>query len=853
MMEDNNKNPNYSEYENKPFSKSDREETESSVDLKFLLYLLIQYKYWIIASVIVCVIAGLAYLHFCTPTYTAYAKILVKETDKKSRYSSSLSNTFADLGFMNNSNGFDNEVEILSTRTLNKKVVRDLKLYTTYFQQGRLKKREVYGKRAPYQLDMDEASLDSLDRILKFHLSLDDRHNLVVDIKYKLYGEKREQHKVLTALPAVIHTPFGAVYVSKNQLVEDYVDKVRGHTDFEDPFLLKREIDVRIVPLDFITSYYVSEIETEATSKQTTIALVTMNDNIPERAQDYMTRLCEIYNEEANADNNIEAQRTADFIDERLGIISKELNLTEGELEQYKRNSGVVDVASDAKVDLTQSLEYENQLVEVQIQSNLVNSLRDFVNRNANSLKVIPSNIGLKDQTLTQMVAQYNQLVMERDDLLRSMSETSPQVTTLTSQLEGLMNGIKSSLNSLHHQLAMQQQRLQGQQDKYSSRISSSPGKERALADITRQQEVKAGLYLMLLQKREENAITMASNAYKGKLIEEPIVSPRPVSPRRGIVLLISAVVGFLLPFGYYYVRQFLRYRIDGRDDLSRLLPGIPLLGTIPEIKSLKNSTRVVVVKENRNSLIVEAYRALRSNLPFVLSKGKNVILFTSSEAGEGKTSIACNLGTSISFTGKRVLLIGLDIRKPRLASLFDLSDIETGISSYLAHDVEDVDYLDSMIQPSGISPNLFILPAGPIPPNPAELLERDNLRVAIEHLKTKFDFVLLDTAPVGLVSDTISIAKLADLSLYVVRSNYTLKADCGLINEIYSESRLPNMNLILNADREGKQSASYRYGYGYYGGHHHGYGYGYGYVYGYGHSYGSYYGMKDGEKLEEI
>lgn len=837
-MEDNQKNLN-TEYGNKAFSNVEKEEEESSINFKFLLYLLIQYKYWIIASVVVCVLIGCVYLHFCTPRYTIYAKILVKDSDHKSKYASSISNTFSDLGLMNNSNGFDNEVEILATRTLNKQVVRDLKLYTTYYQQRHLKDREIYGKRAPYQLDMDDISLDSLDNVLNFKLTTDDHKNLVVNMKYKLYGEEEEIQKVVTGFPAVIQTPFGAVYVRKNQLLMDYMEKIRGKVDFEDPFELNREIYVQIVPIDLITPVYVNKIQAEATSKLSTIALVTMHDNIPERAQDYMTRLCEIYNEEANKDNTIEAQRTAEFIDERLGIISKELNLTEGELEQYKRNSGVVDLANDAKVDLSQSLEYENQLVEVQIQSNLVNSLRDFVNRNGNSMKVIPSNIGLKDNALTQMVSQYNQLVMERDDLMRSMSETSPQVTTLTSQLQGLMNGIKSSLNSLHRELGMQQQRLQGQQDKYSSRISSSPSKERALADITRQQEVKAGLYLMLLQKREENAITMASNAYKGKLIEEPIVNPMPVSPRRNVVLLISAIIGFLLPFGYYYVRQFLRYRIDGREDLSRLVPNVPLLGTIPEVKSLKNSKRTVVIQENRNSLMMEVYRVLRSNLPFVLNKGQNVILFTSSEAGEGKTSVASNLGTSIAFTGKKVLLIGLDIRKPRLASLFDLSDTETGISSFLAHDVEDLDYLDSLIQKSGVTENLYILPAGPIPPNPAELLERDNLGVAINHLKEKFDFVILDTAPVGLVADTLSIAKYADLCLYVVRSNFTLKADCELINELRSEERLPNMNLILNADREGKQAGSRRYGYGY--------------RYGYGHSYGSNYGMKDGEKLEEI
>ncbi len=833
--------------ENNGYAPEVAPEEESSFDIRILWFLLLRYKYWIIASIAVCMALAYVYLRYQTPIYSVSSKILIKDQDQRRSYASSINNTFNELGFMNSSNGFDNEIEVLGTRTLNKKVVRALKLYTTYIAEGRIRDHEVYNRYAPYLVDYESDLLDSLKHPIRVEMDMKGK-DLQLQIDYTGFSVT----KTVTSFPSVIHAPIGDIYIDKNPVFSKRPDA----------YDLKRTLTAIVLPIDGVAASYAARLNVSETSKLTTIARVSISDNLPERAVDYLNMLARIYNEDANEDNNEEARRTADFIDERLGIISKELNTTEAELEQYKRTAGITNLAADAAQDASQSIRYEQEIVEVSTQLNLLEFLIDHVNDARNHLQVIPSNVGLTDPGLTSMIAKYNEDVMERNRLLRTASETSPTVSVLTSQLEGYLSGIKASLQSARRQLAIRRNDLQGQQSKYSSRISSAPGKERAMADIDRQKEVKAGLYLMLLQKREENSITLASYAYKGKMIEEPIASSTPVSPKKQMIFLIAFLVGLVIPFIYYFVRQFFRYRVEGKEDLAKLTR-VPLLGSIPFVKALTKGDRTVVVQENRNSIMVEVYRTLRSNLPFVLEKDQNVILFTSSTSGEGKTSVASNLGASIAFVGKKVIVMGLDIRKPRLASLFDLSDTEKGISNYLSRDPEDVEYIDTLIQNSGISPNLDILPAGPIPPNPSELLERENLKMAIDYLKKKYDYVLLDTAPIGLVSDTLSIAKYVDLTLYVIRANYTLKADLDLVNELADDGRLPNVNLILNAEKEGEAGGSYyghygRYGYGRKYGYSRGYGYGrYGYGYGHGHSYGygyGYgYGMKEGEKLEEV
>jgi len=785
----------------------------SSFDVRELWGVFLQYKYWFLASVIVCVTAAMVYLRYATPVFSVSSKVLIKDKEKN-YYASSISNTISELGMTNSSNGFDNELEIINTITMNKTVVRDLKLYTRYMQDGKIKDREIYSKYSPYLVDIQQDLLDSLKSPIDVTFVMDNEEGTEVTVKAGNF----EGTKIVKSFPYIVNTPYGTVTIEQNALGSDYERS--------------RPLTATIYPLESMTNAFVSSLNVEASSKTTTVAVLTMYDNIPDRSVDYLNKLIDVYNEDANLDNNLEANRTRDFIEERLAEISKDLNKTEAELEQYKRSSGIVDYVRDAQNDAAQSMAYEQKIVEANTQIGLIDYLTAYVNDMHNTYQVVPSNIGLVDNTLVATINKYNEAILERERLLRSVPESSPAVAVVTNEAEGYMRTLKASLQTVKRENVIRRNDLQSQQSKYTSRISSAPGKERALADINRQQEVKAGLYLMLLQKREENLITLSSAAYKAKVIEEPTAFG-PVSPKKKIILIAAFVLGLILPYLYYFISNFFRYRVSGADDLAKLTK-VPMFGTVPFVKALSKGNRTIVLKENRNSLMMEVYRLLRSNLPFVLKEGQNVILFTSSTSGEGKTCIASNLGTSMAFAGKKVLLVGLDIRKPRLAGLFDMSDTDMGISNFLSRSSDDYEFLDKLIMKTEISDNLDILPAGTIPPNPAELLERENLANAISHLKQKYDYLILDTAPVGLVSDTISIAKLSDVVLYVVRANYTLKADIGLVNSLVEENRMPNMNIILNAVKDGNNKRSYR-NYGGYGRK----GYGYGYGYGYGNGYG--------------
>lgn len=810
----------------------------SNFDIRELMDIFLNYRYWFLASVIVCFCAAYTYLHFTTPIYQISSKVLVK--DKEGQRGNSINQTFQNLGVANASNGFENELEILGTKNMNLLVVYELKLYTSYYVHGRVQMVEVYRNDAPYWADLDTMALDTLRSPIKITFNPGGEKGIA-----KIETDGFSEEKSLAKLPLNVSTPNGMVTIMRNPSV--YLDPEYNS-----------ELICNINNVNAVALNYASKLSVAATSKTTTIACLTLNDNLPKRSVDYLKKLVDVYNNDANADNNEEANRTADFIEERLGAISKELNITEAELEQFKRNSGITDQQLDASNSVAQNMQYESKTVEVNTQLGLIQYLLEYVNDKHNYLAIIPSNVGLSDAALSGLISKYNEIVMERNRLMRSASASSPNVQVLTDEAENYFGSVKASLQSSLRQWVIRRNDLQAQQAKYTSRIASAPSKERTVADINRQQEVKAGLYIMLLEKREENLIKLASAAFKAKVVEDPIVSG-PVSPKKQIILLASLLIGFLIPYGYIFAREFLRYRVSGREDLAKLCR-VPLFGSVPFVKALASGNRTVVLQENRNSIMMEVYRSLRSNLPFVMEPGQKVILFTSCQSGEGKTCIASNLGASMAFAGKKVLLVGLDIRKPRLAGLFGLDDTDRGISNYLSRDKEDTGYLESVIQHTDISPNLDVLPAGTIPPNPAELLERENLAYGLNYLKQKYDFVLLDTAPVGLVSDTFSIAPCADLTLFVVRSNYTLKADLDLINILKDSERLANMNIILNGEKHVSSGYGYKryhsYGYGY-GGKRYGYGKGYGYSYGYGYGYtqgyGYGYGYGDKQQLEEV
>ena len=445
--------------------------------------------------------------------------------------------------------------------------------------------------------------------------------------------------------------------------------------------------------------------------------------------------------------------------------------------------------------------------------------------------------------------------------MLAAASESAPQVLTLTSTLDRLQNSIHDALMQARRSADIQRQGIQEQYNIYQSKVASSPEQERILTQIGRQQEVKSGLYLMLLQKREENSISLAATADKGKLIDDPVYGGK-VSPKGAIILLAAIVIGFALPLLISYLLQIFRYKIEGHEDVVRLTT-LPIVADVAVASESVKTSVGIVVHENKNNQIDEIFRSMRTNIQFMMKENQKVILFTSSTSGEGKTFNAANLAVSFALLGKKVVLVGLDIRKPALGRLFTISDKSAGITTLLLkNDVTEAD-VKSQVKPSGINNNLDLLLAGPTPPNPTELLARENLGFIIDTLRKNYDYVILDTAPIGLVTDTLQIGRHTDVTVFVCRADYTPKSSFGLLNSMAKEQKMPNICVVINGIDMSKKKYGYYYGYGKYGKYgRYGYGrYGYGNAYGYGNygsygAYGSYadshYGNKDDDSIKK-
>ena len=784
------------------------EQTEKSAfDFQTIYTMLVLNWKWFVLSVILCLGCGAIYLRYKTPTFQAHAKMLIKDDESNNRASGkSALLTTSNLGFMTNSAGIDNEMEILTSLSIAQQAVRDLKLYTTYKSKGKIKDQLMY-KTEPIFVDLDPGHLEKLIYPIKLVITRDGN-------EYKVKGQYTasafeetektvyEIEKTLNGLPARISTRVGTITVNANSQVAPMAD---GAT-----------IKVTIVAPKYMAMKYVKALSVSPTSKTTTIAQMVLTDEIPQRAVDYLRQLTVCYNRQANEDKNEIAVRTEEFINGRLEKINAELGSTEGSLEAYKKRNNMVELKMNAAQAVQNQDLFSQKLAEANTQVALLQSISQYMNDPANQYQTLPSNVGLTDQSATQLINKYNDIVLTRNRLLRSASESSPTVTPLTAQLDDLSASIRRAIAQAQKNMATQRQSVAEQYSKYVGQTSATPEQERILTQIGRQQDVKSGLYLMLLQKREENSISLAATADKGKLIDDPQYSGK-VSPRGSIIMLLALVLGFLIPGGILYIINFLKFRIEGHDDVEKLTK-LPILADIAVAGEGTKTKGDIVVHENKNNQMEEVFRSLRTNLQFIMSKDQKVILFTSSLSGEGKTFTAANLAVSFALLDKKVVLVGLDIRKPRLAELFEIKDHHHGITNLLSMANPTAEDVEKQILNSNVNDNLDILMAGPIPPNPTELIARPTLEMVINSLKEKYDYVLIDSAPVGLVTDTLQIGRVADATIILCRADYTPKDSFNYINDLARDNKLPHMTIAINGIDMSKKKYGYYYGYGRYG-----------------------------------
>lgn len=780
---------------------------KSAFDFQTIYTMLVLNWKWFVLSVILCLGCGAIYLRYKTPTFQAQAKMLIKDDESNNRATGkSTLLTASNLGFMTNSAGIDNEMEILTSLSIAQQAVRDLKLYTTYKAKGKIKDQLMY-KTEPVFVDLDPGHLEKLIYPIQLVITRDGN-------EYKVKGQYTasafeetektvyEIEKTLNGLPARISTRVGTITLNANSQVAPMAD---GAT-----------IKVTIVAPKYMAIKYVKALSVSPTSKTTTIAQMVLTDEIPQRAVDYLRQLTVCYNRQANEDKNEIAVRTEEFINGRLEKINAELGSTEGSLEAYKKRNNMVELKMNAAQAVQNQDIFSQKLAEANTQVALLQSISQYMNDPANQYQTLPSNVGLTDQSATQLINKYNDIVLTRNRLLRSASESSPTVTPLTAQLDDLSASIRRAIAQAQKNMATQRQSVAEQYSKYVGQTSATPEQERILTQIGRQQDVKSGLYLMLLQKREENSISLAATADKGKLIDDPQYAGK-VSPRGSIIMLLALVLGFLIPGGILYIINFLKFRIEGHDDVEKLTK-LPILADIAVAGEGTKTKGDIVVHENKNNQMEEVFRSLRTNLQFIMSKGQKVILFTSSLSGEGKTFTAANLAVSFALLDKKVVLVGLDIRKPRLAELFEIKDHHHGITNLLSMANPTAEDVEKQILNSNVNDNLDILMAGPIPPNPTELIARPTLEMVIDTLKEKYDYVLIDSAPVGLVTDTLQIGRVADATIILCRADYTPKDSFNYINDLARDNKLPHMTIAINGIDMSKKKYGYYYGYGRYG-----------------------------------
>lgn len=783
------------------------DEETSGFDYKTFLVKLLMYWPWITGCVLAALVGAFFYLKTQTPLYTVSSSVLIKNESSKSGNAGA---SLADLGFVTSSTqNFDNELEILRSRTLLKKVVTSLDLYIDYNLPGSFRPTELY-KQSPVKVWITP---EEADRLGSAKVDLHFKQNQLYEVT--ITHNAQEWKKVIEKLPAVFSTPAGVFTFSADSL------QPASHV----PEL----IVATITSPNWIAASFRERLNVAATNKTTTIAQLTLTDSQVARGTDFLNKLVELYNEEGNNDKNEVAAKTAEFIDERINIINHELGTTESELASFKQRAGVVDIASDATQAAGEQANYERAYAENEVQLSLMNHLKNHILSTENQYEVIPANIGLTNGDLNTVVERYNEMLIERKRLLRTSHEDNPAVQSLNASIEVMRNSVMAAIQTAEKGLLINRQALKNQTRKFAGKVSDAPVQEKEYLSMSRQQEIQANLYLMLLQKREENNITLASTANNARVIDEPLGGGQ-VSPQSSQIYMLALVLGLGFPVGILFLWGLLQFKIKTRADVERITR-LPLIGDIPLTEEAKGNA--IVVRENRNELMEEVFRSVRTNVQYMLSEGQKVILFTSTTSGEGKSFSAGNLACSFAYMGKKVIIVGLDIRKPGLNKVFQLSHKGVGISQYLA-DPDHTDLL-SLCQKSTVSDNLYILPGGSIPPNPTELVARKSLDHALEILKEHFDYVILDTAPIGMVTDTQLIARIADLSVYVCRSGYTAKSEFKLINALKEENKLPHPCILLNGiDMNQRENGSY-YGYGKYGK----YGkYGYGKKYGYGYGW---------------
>lgn len=786
-----------------------KNQQEENINLYAIFFKYWVYAPWFVISVLMCLGIATLYLRYQIPVYDIQSAVLIKEEDNQANRNNNALTAIQDLGMISMTNNFDNELQILKSQTLIRKVVNKLGLYVSHSEKRTFRYDIPLYQNEPVKVYMGPEEADKLEAPVLLQLDYVPDRPLKMKMEYTYQGKKKTTEQVFEVLPVAFPSEVGVI---------TFIPHTKE----------AMELVAQISSPNGCAAIYTENLGVEAISKTTTIAKIQVKNTVKQRGVDFIYQLVESYNEDANEEKNEVAQKTAGFIEERIAIIDKELGSTEDQMANFKQSARLTDLTNDAQMALQETSRYEQQLTENRTQMSLIKDLTNYISQPNHQHEVIPANVGIQDANLAHVINQYNTMVIEQKRLLRTSSENNPAVINLNLGIEAMRSTIQTTVNSVLRGLEMTEKNLEREARKHEGRISNAPTQEKEYMSIARQQEIKANLYTMLLQKREENAITLASTASNGRIIEIPMAGKSPVSPKKNVYLLAALIIGIAFPVCIIYLMDLMKYKIENRKDVEKLC-NLPILAELP-LGNIQESVRgAIVVHENKNNLMEEAFRSLRTNLLFMLKPDEKIIMITSSQPSDGKSFVAGNLAVSLAYLGKKVMIIGLDIRKSGLDKVFGLNSHSPGITNYLTQ-TEHTDFSEWILA-SGISPNLDIFPRGNIPPNPTELVSRSTLDKLILQLKEKYDYVILDTAPIAMVTDTSIISRVADLCVYVCRADHTPKAAFQFVNTLKEQASFCPIAIVINGIdlQKKKNKLNYSYGYKYGYGHTYGYGYGYG------------------------
>lgn len=764
------------------------EQDDLTIDYQVLLQKCIKYWRWFVVSILTCLIIAFAYLRYTTPVYNVSTSVLIQQKDSKGSLgglSGGALDMLSGLGGISLSSSFDNELEIMQSRTLLKKVVTDLGLYISTVEQRFTGYNIPLYKTSPIQVYLSPEEATALENGVKVKTIYTPEGKLTTRIEYVQKAEEYEIEKTFDKLPAVFPTPIGVLSFTKNDSLLTEIRK-------------KNNGDIQLItyinsPIEAAKAYK-EKLSIEG-GKKTTIAQVYLQDNDKQRAIDFVNYLVVCYNQDILDEKSKVVLKTSDFIRERMEVVNKELSITESEIADFKQKSGLTDISADAQLLLQESAKYEQLRVENETQIRLVEFLRDYIQNPANVNEVIPANVGLQEGKLTTAIDAYNSLLAERRRLLRTSSESNPAVINLNDGIQTLQKSIQTTVASTLKGLQITQNDLERQMRQFTDRINSAPQQEKEYINLSRQQEIKSRIYLILLQQREENILSLGLTTDTGRIVEEALSGNSPIAPKKKIVALAALFLGLCIPAGVIFLLDQFGNKIEKYSDIKSLT-NAPFLVQLPHSQH-QNQKNNLVVQENQNGPMEDAFRALRTQLLYQLDTTDKVILFTSAQGEEGTTFVASHTAASLAFLGKKVVVVDMNLRRPGLSQYFSLSTDAKGMTDYL-NAPKQVRLLD-LVQPSAVHANLDVLPGGALVANSAELVSQDAFADAIRQLKEKYDYVILDTAPLPLVTDTVLIGRTADICVFVCRAGVTPKSACDYLNTLSREQKFPKLAVLLN------------------------------------------------------